>query len=88
MIDIQQVASREPLNSYAPSWDIKFGLATWEEEAKVDKLRTYLLNKEQELLKQEPDPNDGGYELTARSGKYNLFDYANEESTLDDLLTW
>jgi hypothetical protein len=88
MIDIQQVASREPLNSYAPSWDIKFGLATWEEEAKVDKLRTYLLNKEQELLKQEPDPNDGGYELTARFGKYNLFDYANEESTLDDLLTW
>ncbi len=92
MIDIQQVASMKPLNSYAPSWDIKFGLATWEDEAKIDQLRTYLLNKEQELLKLEPKHDGGtglGYEsLTARFGQYNLFDYANEESTLGDLLRW
>lgn len=96
MIEIQKLVSLPPLNSYAPTWDISIGVATWEEEEKIDKLNQYLLKKEKEILElnpNEPFMHDGGTGLgygsvTARFGQYNLFDFENEESTLTDLLTW
>ena len=49
MIEIQKLVSLPPLNSYAPTWDISIGVATWEEEEKIDKLNQYLLKKEKEI---------------------------------------
>ena len=93
MIEIQTLKSQDPLNSYAPHWDIKFGVATWDDNEKIEKLKKYLLKKEDDILKMEPGLHDGatglGYEsVTARFGKYNLFDFIDEEETLGDLLKW
>ena len=93
MVEIQTLKSQDPLNSYAPHWDIKFGVATWDDNEKIEKLKKYLLKKEDDIFKMEPGLHDGatglGYEsVTARFGKYNLFDFIDEEETLGDLLKW
>lgn len=86
MIDIDRVSSMSPLNSYAPTWDIAFGTAMWNEDAKIDQIRTYLIEKEHEIVKLEPQEETGA--LTARFEAYNLFDLEKEESAFGDLFKW
>lgn len=89
MIQIEKMVSSKPLNCYAPTWDVSFGVTTWEDEAGVDAVTSFLLKKERDILQLE-HRGDGGtglgaYTVTARFGSYNLFDLGKEEPAINDL---
>ena len=80
MIDIERISRMTPLNSYAPTWDIAFGTAMWNEDAKIDQIRTYIIEKEHEIVKLDPH--------TETFEAYNLFDLEKKESVFGDLFKW
>ena len=59
MIQIEKMVSSKPLNCYAPTWDVSFGVTTWEDEAGVDAVTSFLLKKERDILQLE-HRGDGG----------------------------
>jgi len=90
VIQIEKMESSKPLNSYAPSWNVPFGLTTWEDEAGIDTVTSFLLEKENEILLSTKPHSDGGTglgieSLTARFGSYNLFDLGEEEPKINEL---
>jgi len=90
-MQIQRLKSGFPLSEYAPTWNFPIGIDAWNDLEKVDKIREWLLVKEEQILNEYPSNNDHGtglgYEsVTSRSGQYNLFDFNTELPELNDLL--
>lgn len=89
MVKIIKIKSALPETEYAPAFDISLGLAEWDEYEKIDKIRDFLISKEDEI-KQIDARHDGGTGLgddavTSRFGKYHLFDLANECPEINDM---
>lgn len=89
-MQIRKIRNPLPATHYAPYWDFSIGTAQWGEFEKADKIRQWLLDHEEEILKKYPLMHDGNTGLgeesvTSRFGQYNLFDFADEVPELNDL---
>ena len=81
-----------PKTEYAPIFDIPIGHAKFDEE-KTKIIKSFLLSKEQELIKTLPATHTAGTNLkkdsvTNRFGSYNLFDFIPECNELQDLFAF
>jgi hypothetical protein len=89
---LRRLKSQQATTPYAPSWDVPLGIAQWSEHDKIDTIRDFLLEKEEEILRlpYQGDGNTGLDEtnITTRYGNYHLFDFTEECSELNDLLEW
>ncbi len=89
-MQIRKIRNPLPGTHYAPYWDFSVGQARWEEFEKIDKIRNWLIDNEQRILKEYPVMHDGNTGLgnesvTSRFGQYNLFDFAKDLPELNDL---
>ena len=89
-MNIKKIRNALPGTHYAPYWDFSVGVSQWEEFEKIDKIRTWLIDHEEEFLKKYPLMHDGNtglgeYSVTSRFGQYNLFDFADQVPELNDL---
>ena len=92
-MEIVKIKSLLPFTDYAPSWNFSLGFEQWADVEKVNKIKIFLLTKEQEIIKAYQTNNDGGTGLglnsvTSRFGNYNLFDFISECPELKDLLNF
>ncbi len=79
---ITRLKSQQPVTPYAPSWDAPLGFAQWDQKDKIDTIRNFLIEKEEEVLKL-PWQGQGRTGLdedkvTTRYGRYHVFDFADE----------
>jgi len=91
-MEITRLKSHTPITPYAPGWDAPLGFSQWGASDKVDTIRNFLLEKEEEVLKL-PWQGQGRTGLdedkvTTRYGRYHVFDFADECPELEDLLQW
>jgi len=91
-MQINRFKSMQPVTPYAPFWNVPIGFTQWEEHSKINIIKEFLLNKEQQILELEVT-GDGGTGLTddtttTRYGKFNTFQFSNECSELTDLLNF
>ena len=91
MTEIFKIKSSIPYTEYAPQWDISLGIAQWHETDKIDTIKQFCLDIEEEILSL-PSENDGGTGLKNRTTNkfesYNLFDYTDRCPELNDLLNF
>jgi hypothetical protein len=92
-MNIFKIRSPLPRTDFAPYWDISLGQTQWNETAKIDAVRNWLISNEQNILDKFPVYNDGGTGLgnnstTSRFGYYNTFDFVNECPELAELLAF
>ena len=90
-MNIYKIKSDLPGTEYAPTWNISVGNTVWEESAKIDTIKTWLLTNEERIketyaVSNVGDTGLGNDSISSRIGMYNLFDYITELPELADLL--
>tara|TARA_X000000368_G_C22829442_1_gene622663 strand:+ start:109 stop:783 length:675 start_codon:yes stop_codon:yes gene_type:complete len=91
-MQITRLKSQTPITPYAASWDAPLGFSQWNESDKIDTIRNFLLEKEEEVLKLpwhgQGRTGLGEDKVTTRYGMYHVFDFSEECPELVDLLQW
>ena len=75
---------------FAPEWDITLGGFQYEDQEKFYNIQKFLIDKEQDIrdlpLNDDAGTGVGTDSITARYGKYNLFQFIDECKELQELL--
>lgn len=90
-MELIRIKSIFPSNEYAPTWDIPMHISEWNDYAKIDRIRNFLIDKEKEILSLPVGKGDGRTGLgldsvTSKYGMYSLFEFENELPELTELL--
>jgi len=92
-MNIVKIQSDPPKSEFAPIWNFPIGITEWNAFEKIDTIRTWLLSNESRIINEFPNhgDRDGGTGLgpdsvTARFGRYNLFNFSSELAEFDSLL--
>jgi len=90
---IAKIKSPDAKTEFAPTWNFPIGMDSWADHDKIDTIRNWLISQEQVFINRYPVHHDGGTGLgdasvTARHGKYNLFQFNKECPELDDMLNF
>lgn len=90
-MSLVRIKSYHPLTEFSPSWNIPLWLTNWTDLTHVDSIRKWIIDNEENILKDHSYTNSGGTGLddkhiTTRFGKYNLLSQDNE--SFKELLTF
>jgi hypothetical protein len=88
---INRIRSLYPTTEFTPSWNFPIYTDQWLEVEKIDKIRSWLLDREEEFIATFPYHHDGGAALgkdsvTSRHGLYSLFWFEKDIPEIMDLL--
>lgn len=96
-MNIIRFKSLHPKTEFSPEWDIPLYVSQWKEADKINKIKNFLINKEEEVLSL-PIGTSAAYgdgrtglglnSVTSKSGIYSLFDFRNELPEFDELLNF
>lgn len=91
-MNIFKIKSELPVTDYAPTWNISLGSTVWEDAAKIDTIKNWLINNENMIKEKYPISTIGGdtglgpNSISSRIGMYNLFEFEDDLPELKDLL--
>lgn len=79
-----------PLTEFAPTWNIPIGVKKFDNDNTINDIKKFLIKKEKDIISSIPYDYDGTTNLnpnsvTGRFSHYNLFDFNQECSGLNNL---
>jgi hypothetical protein len=93
-MSIIRFKSLHPKTEFSPEWDIPLYMSQWVEIDKINKIKNFLINKEQEIISLPTGSGGDGRtglglnSVTSKYGMYSLFEFKNELPELNDLLNF